>query len=205
MERAVFIRACREGGSLVERALRSLHQEYGPALLREAWLVLRDMDSARDQLQETLLAAWRHCLSYRGDAEVYAWLKQVLRHGAISRLRTQRPESALTDDDGRPLPEVEAALRATRAGTADEPQAQAEQGQREATFRRCFARFAAEHPQAAEVIRWITEDDLAPADIAALLQRSPGATREFIFQCRKKARHYLADWHRLVAGDGAAS
>lgn len=206
MDKAGFIRACSEGGALIEQALAALHRDYGRALLREAWLTLRDHDAAQDVLQDTLVKAWRRCGSFRGDSELYPWLKQVLRRGAIDRLRSQKTEIGLEDAEGRPLAEVEAALRETQPGWLDEPQTAAEQRQLEATYRRCAQRFAADQPQAAEVIRWITEDDLAPADIAELLQRSPGATREYISQCRKKARLYFDEWYQLLAlGNKAVS
>ena len=34
---------------------------------------------------------------------------------------------------------------------------------------------------------------------AALLERTPGATREFVSQCRKRARRYYAEWYALLA------
>lgn len=205
MNKDGFIRACREGGPLIEQALLALHRDYGRALLREGWLALRDHDAAQDLLQDTLVKAWRRCSSFRGDAEVYPWLKQVLRRTAIDRLRASHPETALDDTQGQTLPEVESALRAARPGAADEPEAVVGQRQVEATYRRCAARFAVEQPQAAEVIRWLAEDDLTPAQIAELLQRSPGATREYISQCRKKARLYFADWYRLAAPQDAGA
>jgi hypothetical protein len=42
------------------------------------------------------------------------------------------------------------------------------------------------------------EDGLTTEDIAHLLDRTPGATREFVSQCRKRARLYLADWYVLA-------
>jgi hypothetical protein len=38
--------------------------------------------------------------------------------------------------------------------------------------------------------------------IAAILGRTPGATREFVSQCRKKARVYLAEWYALASARG---
>ena len=37
-----------------------------------------------------------------------------------------------------------------------------------------------------------------------MLERTPGATREFISQCRKRARTYLAEWHALAFTAGNA-
>ncbi|MDP3223943.1 MAG: sigma-70 family RNA polymerase sigma factor [Rubrivivax sp.] len=200
MDRTAFMQACRDGGRAAERALRVLHHDYAGALLNDAWQSLRNTEQAQDLLQETLLKAWRHCSSFRGDSELFPWLKQVLRHAVIDWLRRGRPESSIDEPGSAAAAELEDALRAHHGGPDDSPEGQLAQQQLDAVYRRCAERFAADHPQAAAVIRWIAEDDLGPAEIAQLLQRSPGATREFISQCRKKARHYFHDWYLLAAG-----
>lgn len=73
-----------------------------------------------------------------------------------------------------------------------------ERAELETCYRRCFARFEREHPMHAAVMRWIAEDGLTNRDVEELLQRSHGATREFISQCRKKARVYFAEWYRMA-------
>ena len=70
--------------------------------------------------------------------------------------------------------------------------------QLEALYRDCARRFASDHPMAAAVIRWVAEDDLSHEQLAQLLQRSPGATREYVSQCRKKARVYFREWYVLA-------
>lgn len=200
MDKLVFMQACREGGRMAETALRSIYRDYAGALLREAWKSLRDEHLARDLLQDTLIKAWRRCASYRGESELFPWLKQMLRHAVIDWLRQARPESSIDDPDSAAAQQFELALREHRGAPANAPEAGLADRQREAVFRRCAERFAAEHPQAAAVIRWIAEDDLGPAEIAQLLGRTPGATREFVSQCRKKARLYFHDWYLLAAG-----
>ncbi len=202
MQKQAFIAACREGGPAIELAFRSVVRDYSGALLREGWLALRDADLARDLLQETLLKVWRACASFRGDSELYPWLAGILRRAAIDRLRRQRPEVAIDDLAGGAEGLLAAGNGIDQASA--NPQHQAETQQSREVFARCAERFSAEQPQAAEVIRWIVEDGLAPADIAALIGRSPGATREYLSQCRKKARHYFADWYRLVGAGGLA-
>lgn len=198
MDKAAFMQACREGGRAVEAALRLLHRDYAGPLLNEAWQVLRDPDAAQDLLQDTLLKVWRQCASFRGESELFPWLKRMLRHGAIDRLRRRRDEVSLDADPGVEA-EIESALRAQRGDAPEDPPSLVGARQLDIVYRRCAERFAAEQPQAAAVIRWIAEDDLGPAEIAELLQRSPGATREFISQCRKKARRYFRDWYLLAA------
>lgn len=65
-------------------------------------------------------------------------------------------------------------------------------------FRKGWARFQQDDPLHANVMAWVVEDGLSIEDIAQLLGRTPGATREFVSQCRKRARVYLADWYWLA-------
>lgn len=205
MDKDAFVQACRRGGQAAEQALRLLYRDYGAALRHEGWLALRDAEAAADLLQDTLIKAWQRCASFRAESELFPWLRQVLRRGAIDRLRSRRPEQALEDLGPAGLAAVEQALR-TQAGSPDDPAWDAlASAQHERVYRRCAERFAVDHPQAAEVIRWIAEDDLGIAELAQLLQRTPAATREYVSQCRKKARVYFHDWYCLVSAAPAAS
>lgn len=198
MERSAFMQACREGGARIEAALRALQRDYGGALLRDGLAAVGDLDTARDLAQETLIKVWRRCASYRGDSELFPWLKSIQRNAVVDWLRRRRPEQPLHDAAGQALPEVESALLEWRDGAAPTAEQMMQSAQLEALYRACAERFAKDQPLAASVIRWIAEDELDHEQIAALLQRTPGATREYISQCRKKARHYFHDWYRLA-------
>jgi DNA-directed RNA polymerase specialized sigma24 family protein len=78
------------------------------------------------------------------------------------------------------------------------PEQLARQREHMATFREGWRRFQHEDPLHASVMTWVVEDGLSTEDIAQLLERTPGATREFISQCRKRARLYLAEWYALA-------
>ena len=191
------MRACRDGGTSMAGAMRAVLCDYGGALQHEAQACLGPAEEARDLVQTVLIKAWQRCAGFRGESELYPWLKSMLRHAAIDLLRRRRPEQALDDANGVLLPEVERALDTLTANPT--PEDRALNAEREACFQACAARFAAEQPEAAQVVRWIAEDGLTPAEIAPLLGRKPAATREYISQCRKKARHYFGEWHALVA------
>ncbi len=196
MDKAHFIAACRRGGQPMAEALRQLQRDYGRPLLAEARAVLGEWAAAQDLLQDTLIKAWQRCAQYRGDAELYPWLKSVLRHGALDQLRRRQDERPLSDPQGRIAAEVEQALQRERANPGPEQQSQARQ--LESVYRDCQARFQREQPAAASVVRWIAEDGLTPEELSRLLQRSPGATREYLSQCRKKARVYFREWYLLA-------
>lgn len=196
-----FRQACRERGRHIEGWLRVFDREHGAQLYREAAAVLRDWHAAEDVVQDALVRAWQRCRDFRGEGSPLAWVRQIVRHAVLDRLRRHRPEVPLHDDDGNLAPEAEAAvLRAAQEQPATVDR-ELHERQVELVFRRCFDAFAAAHPEHATALRWVVEDGLDNAALEQLLGRSPGATREFISQCRKKARPYFADWYALVAAE----
>ena len=105
----------------------------------------------------------------------------------------------LQDEDGQLTAPVREAVVALSQTQVSLPDAALNEHQVETVFRRCFEHFAVAHPEHATVLRWIVEDGLDNAALEVLLERSPGATREFVSQCRKRARPFFADWYALVS------
>lgn len=194
-----FLRACRQGGRALDELIQRLYREQGPWLLRDARISLGSVDAARDVLQTAMLRAWSRCAQFGGRSGVATWLRQIVRHAVIDQLRARQPEDPLHGDDGQPLPGVEQALLDAADQPDWNPEGAALQAERWRVYQDCFRRFAAAEPLAATVIRWSAEDDMSIDDIARLLGRSAGATREFLSQCRKKARLHLAPWYALLA------
>jgi RNA polymerase sigma-70 factor (ECF subfamily) len=201
LDKTLFMRACREGGAAIERALRELDRAFFAILYRDAIRILRDSEATRDLVQDTFIKVWRRCASYRGESELLRWIKVILRHGAIERLRQTAREvpmedwEGLTEDASRKVYELSVELNPT-------PEALACRAEYEVQFRSGWKRFHEEDPLHAGVMTWIVEDGLSNDDIAQLLDRTPGATREFVSQCRKRARRYLAGWYALASNQG---
>lgn len=197
-----FTQACREGGRRIETWLRVIDREHGARFYREAAAALRSWQAAEDVVQDAMVKVWQRCATFRGPGDPLAWIHQIVRHTLLDALRqraTQAPrEEPLHDDDGQLTPQAESAVQALSTDGVARPDAALAEHQIDAVFRRCFDQFAAAHPEHATVLRWVVEDGLDNTAIEALLQRSPGATREFISQCRKKARPFFAPWYALV-------
>lgn len=198
-----FTQACREGGRQIETWLRIIDREHGARFYREAATALRSWQAAEDVVQDAMVKVWQRCATFRGTGDPIAWVHQIVRHTLLDALRHRTTqgsrEAPLQDEHGQLTPPVEAAVQALSAAGNCTPEHMMGEQQVEAVFRRCFERFAAAHPEHATVLRWVVEDGLDNAAIEALLERSPGATREFISQCRKKARPFFADWYALVS------
>ena len=91
---------------LVERARRGDHDAFaelaGAAISRldgAAWLMLRDIEQAKDAVQDTLVRAWRDLPTLRDPDRFDAWLHRLLVHACIDearRLRRHRLDVELT-------------------------------------------------------------------------------------------------------------
>lgn len=196
---ASFTRACREGGPLIESWLRVVDREHGARFYREAAAALRSWAAAEDVVQDAMVKVWQRCASFRGPGDPIAWIHQIVRHTLLDALRRRTPEEPLHDEQGELSAPAMQAVASLSADAVATPERAVQEHQVEAVFRRCFERFAAAAPEHAQVLRWVVEDGLDNAEIEQLLGRTPGATREFISQCRKKARPFFAEWYALVS------
>ena len=193
MDKNEFIRACRDGGNSIEYALRALDRAYFPLLYRDGVRALRDADAARDLVQETFIRVWQRCATYRGESELFPWIKTIFRNAALDRLR--RPERERPLEEGEADGPVDPAIP-----WPPSPDDEARRRERDACFKRCWRKFEEACPAHAAVMGWIVEDGLGNEEISQLLGRTPGATREFVSQCRKRARVHLAEWYALSFG-----
>ena len=197
LDKNAFMRACREGGAAIEQALRQLDRAYFQFLLRDAMRGLRDRDAARDLVQDTFIKVWRRCATFQGDSELLPWIRSILRHALLDQLRKTSREVAIEDEQDL----TEQARMSVQELSIDHiaaPDLDARRNQLEECFRRCWERFERASPAHALVLSWIVEEGMSHEQIAALLGRTPGATREFISQCRKRARVHLAEWYELA-------
>jgi RNA polymerase sigma factor (sigma-70 family) len=193
------MRACREGGAAIERALQLLDRSYFAILFRESVRGLGDPESARDLVQDTFIKVWLRCATFQGDSELLPWIKSILRHGLLDRLRRSTSEIALDTAEDQ-AGETQLKIAELSAELIPRPDSEAARAQLDDCFKRCWRRFESASPSHALVMTWIVEDGLTHEQIGELLGRTPGATREFISQCRKRARLHLAEWHELAFG-----
>ena len=191
------MRACRAGGGEIEGALRALDRSCFAMLFRECHRSVRDADTARDLVQDTFIKVWQRCATFRGESELVPWVRSILRHAILDHLRGRTQEVAMEDENGT-VREVERMI----AEGSGEPEDPVRRRELDACFARCWKRFEEQAPAHAAAMSWIVEDGLSNERIAEMLGRTPGATREFLSQCRKKARVHLAEWYALASPRG---
>jgi RNA polymerase sigma-70 factor (ECF subfamily) len=104
-----------------ERAFTTCFEIYFPRLYRFALPRLnRNVDTAKDVVQATLIKAMRKLGDWRGDASLFTWLCQICRREIADHVRSQQRRSSkvvLLEDSE----EVRAALENIEAPAADDP------------------------------------------------------------------------------------
>jgi RNA polymerase sigma-70 factor (ECF subfamily) len=95
-----------------DKALDQLLAQHEPHVYRFGLRMCGDEDSAREVLQETLLAAFRGLREFRGDASLSTWLYQIARSFCVKTRRRgagepaqftplDSPDALAVEDSGR--------------------------------------------------------------------------------------------------------
>lgn len=178
----------RRGGKPRGDGISQLYRAYARRFL--AYLlkhrVLRE--HAEELVQDVFISIVRHCDSFRGETRIDAWMWSIVRNALIDYVRRQRPEFATEDDELIYL-----------AGAADEPE-QSESAEIEECVRKAFAAFSAANSDRAQVLSLVAFEGWSIDDVAAMLKRTPGATREYLSQCRKKLKDFLQPCRKFLTG-----
>ena len=147
-------------------------------LMTAARRLLPSRADAEDAVQDTYVRALATLESASPDP---AWMYTVLKNIAIDRLRKRQLEAE--------QPETELAYERSSEDLL-KLRTDCEDALRHLLSRTSLTEAVA------ILLRDVFEFEYA--EIAALLGRTPGAVREFISQCRKRARVHLAEWYSLA-------
>ncbi len=99
-------------------AIDELLARYEQPIYRFGLRMCGDEESAREVLQETMLAAFRHLPGFRGDAALSTWLYQIARSFCIKERRSERPGGVLDEDLPDPAPPPDHQAHARELGAA---------------------------------------------------------------------------------------
>jgi RNA polymerase sigma-70 factor (TIGR02960 family) len=92
-----------------ENAFRELVDPYRAELQLHCYRILGSLQDAEDQLQETLVAAWRGLEGFEGRASLRAWLYRIATNRCLNALRDRRrrPQEARMVDPPEPTRRAE--------------------------------------------------------------------------------------------------
>ena len=160
-----------------EKALDALYERWSSAM--KSFFIAKGCPpkDVEDLFQDVVVKIWRNAGQYRRKGSATSWLWALARNALNDRLRNLKrepPSDRLTGDDTDPL------LVAPPLYDEHHDDCVADG----------IARFAGAFPDRAYALElWSIGTNLS--DIASIIGRPYGATRQFLMECRKKIRPFL--------------
>jgi RNA polymerase sigma factor (sigma-70 family) len=186
----VWLRLVAAGGRECEKSIEQLFRRYHQPLL--VFLERRGVNPAitEDMVQEVFIRVVKSAATFRGDSKVSSWLFQIAKNLHLDA--TRKPTEALLDDEAWAAVAANAnvsawcgAASATELSEGDIAQ------QLQNCFDHGFSQFSRAFPGCGEALDKVVHYGWDVRDIAVFLQRTEGATREHLSQCRKKLRAFV--------------
>ncbi len=181
-----LLEALRAGdGEAYERLVRS----YGGRMLAVTRRLLRDEEEARDAVQDAFLSAFRSIDRFEGQSRLSTWLHRIAVNAALMKLRSKKrkPETSIEDllpgfiEDGHMAEPPEAPWREG----ADALLARGE-------TREWVRRRIDDLPESHRTVLLLRDiEELDTAEVAKLLDLSPGAVKTRLHRARQALRSLL--------------
>lgn len=167
----------RESTGAAPLDITDLYTSHAGAMFRVAVSVVRDHALAEDVVQESIVKAWRHLHTFRGDSSPKTWLLRITHNTAVSMLRRLRD----TPHDPTELP--------------DTPHEAVESSAMTAAFLSAFDEALFDLDELSRSILALREiEDLAYDDIARILDVPLPTVKTRLFRARHQLATALADW-----------
>lgn len=82
-----------------ERAFRDLFRHFGQKIFRTALKILKEEESAKDAVQETMINIHRAARSFRGEAKLATWINRITVNVCLEMIRKNKKHSNRTNED----------------------------------------------------------------------------------------------------------
>lgn len=169
------------GGAARRAAVNWLYNEYQPRF-RLYFLKNRVPEAeAEDVVQDTFVSIVRFIDKFRSESDVAVWLWKVARNCLIDHVRRSGRKPHLVDVDLMEAQATEA------SGQKNDPG-----GGLDECVGSAFQAFSERDPERASALRLVAIEGWSGKEIAEYLGRTPGAAREYLSQCRKFFKPFLA-------------
>lgn len=178
----------RQGGEAQAEGVSQLYRAYARRFLFYFMKHRVPREHAEDLVQDVFVSIVRHADTFRGETRIDAWMWAIVRNALIDHFRRARPEDPFDEDDLVRISEAQ----------SDSPRDAS--GGLEDCVRMAYAAFAESHADRAEMLARVAFEGWSIEDVAAMLKRTPGATREYLSQCRKKLKVFLEPCRDYLKG-----
>ncbi len=180
------------GGKKRDQGLSQIYKKYADKLRRFFYYQTSSKDDADDLVQETFIKVVRHCETYRGDALLSSWVWQIARNSLTDYLRRKNVSRTknLDDEEWELLEQKSESMHFYQEIPPD--------GSMGDCVSKGFQEFAKTQPDRAYALSLVV-DGYDSRSIAKFINRTEGATREYLSQCRKKIEEFLAPCKQYLA------
>jgi len=183
----------RADGSARQKGVTHLYREFASRFRSFFRRHQIEDAAAEDLVQETFIRIVRGCDGFRGDSPFEAWLWSIARNCMLDHFRRGQPTVNMDHDAIDALADTDCNLQVQPNPPGENLEDCVQEG---------FGRFADVHRSRAEALRLVTFEGWDMNALAAFLERTPAATREYVSQCRKKLRAFLEDCEDFLAEPG---
>ncbi len=80
-------------------AFQELFRQFGQRIFRTAIRILREEESAKDAVQETMINIHRAAGTFRGEARLGTWINRITVNVCLEMIRKNRKHSNRTEED----------------------------------------------------------------------------------------------------------
>lgn len=176
----------KQGGLKRDAGISALYRTHSNQLRRFLGYQCNNANAADidDLVQETFIKIVRNCESYRGESSLWSWMTKIAINCRNDHFRkkSSRPTENLDDDGWAALEKSSTALQVTNESSPADTL--------EDCFYKGFRAFAKKEPDRAYALSLVV-DEFDMKYISNLLDRTEGATRQYLSQCRKKIEEFL--------------
>lgn len=191
----------KSGGTKRDLGVSMLYNSYANHFRRFFLYQCGNKADADDLVQETFVKVVRSSETYRGESALNSWLWQIARNCLIDYWRYKKVKSTVDlDEDGwsaletKPSPEPLAEwLDLIVEDDIDKDSIQD-------CFSRGYGKFVKMDPDRAYALSLVV-NGYDTKKISGFLNRTEGATREYLSQCRKKIEAFLLPCRELLVVD----
>jgi len=171
----------RASGKKRQLGIQLLYQNYYDRF--RSYGVRRGLKSedADEVSQNAFVNIVRYCENFKGDAPVLkGWLWRILRNCYIDFVTAQPPASPkpVSDENGNDIEENYEDIKESDEDAVE-------------CVRNAFLEFYVEQEEAADALYLSTIEGWSSKELAEYLDRTDGATREYLRQCRKKFAPFM--------------